>query len=140
MADHIVKWKVEIDTAEAEAKLEQLVLLAERVEKARAAGEPPEPDTATATVTPRGIVEFTCPMTERMAGIRAAKDVMGEVIGKSIWDHTQAAQLEREGVVLVKVTGQLVAQMSDDWSAAQVKLVKNDDGTYEMRTRYIEAS
>jgi hypothetical protein len=75
------------------------------------------------------------PMTD------ARKDVMGEVIGKSIWDHTQAAQLERDGVVLVRVTGQLVERMGDDWSPpVQCKLTKNDDGIYEMQTRYVEAS
>jgi len=68
----------------------------------------------------------------------ARKDVMGEVIGMSRWDHTQAGQLVQEGIVLVKVSDELVEQMGDDWSPlVQCRLTKNEDGTYEMQSRTV---
>lgn len=78
MSDHTVKWKVEVDTAEVEAKLERLVLLAERVEKTLAAGEPLKtPLFATATATPQGTVQFAGPMSdEAMGWMRAAWESM----------------------------------------------------------------
>ncbi len=50
-------------------------------------------------------------------------------------------QLKPDAEVHVKFSGQLVEQMGDDWSPpVECRLVKQDDGTYDLQTRYAQRS